>query len=139
MTVGPIDVVELWEVQARTPDLPIEDQESLTVDLNAAVRRVASAFALGTATVDQKAEARGITLRAVVRLATSSAWVESVTTGPYGAKFRAAAAAAGALTADDVKALKSVCGGPSADLGPLGSFPAAGDYDHLFATLRAPS
>lgn len=134
-----IDVITDSDVMARTPDLTVEDQQSLTAELNAAVRRVAPPFVLGTATDDQLAEARGIVLRAIGRLTSSDGWVESTNTGPYGAKFRASAAASGALTSDDVKALKAVCGGPSADFGPLGSFPAAGDYDHLFATLRVPS
>ncbi len=135
----PVDVVELQDVMARALDLAIEDAMSLTAELNAAVRRVAPCFASGTVNTDQVAEARGIALRAVGRLTSADGWVESVTTGPYGAKFRASAAASGALTDEDVKALKALCGAPSSDLGPLGSFPAAGAYDHLFATLTASS
>lgn len=135
----PVDVVTFEDVTERAPELAVPDAIGLVAELNAAVRRVAPCFASGTVNTDQVAEARGIALRAVGRLTSADGWVESVTTGPYGAKFRASAAASGVLTSDDVKALKALCGAPSSDLGPLGSFPAVGAYDHLFATLTASS
>ena len=131
------ELIEMWDVETRTPDLTPDEQQQLHAELNAAGRRVAPCLAADVLTADQAVEARGILLRAIDRAGAVEAWVESVSTGPYGTKFRASAGTSSILTSADEAALRALCGGTSDALAPLGSFPAAGPYDRLFASLGA--
>ena len=127
------ELIEIWDVEARTPDLATDEQQQLHAELNAAGRRVAPCLAADVLTADQVVEARGILLRAIDRAGAVDAWVESVTTGPYSAKFRASTGTSCILTREDEAALRALCPVATQPGLPRGSFPAAAGLDRLFA------
>ena len=112
------------DVGARAPSLTAEDQALLAEALNSAAFRVAPCLDDPVA-VGIRAEARAILLRVVTRGEEVESWLESVTTGPYSAKFRADAGSVSVLAPGDQAALRELCPGSPGVVGPSprGVFP----------------
>lgn len=127
-------VITPADIERWAPSLPSGDQNDLTAEAVALVRRHAPCVASGSD--DLKAEARGIIRRVVQAAVAADASIgySLETIGPFTARMEKRGASL--ATASDIAALAALCGGTTSSGLPLGSFQDAMNVCGLFAERR---
>lgn len=129
-----MDLLDIGLLLDADPSLDQSQAERVLAAVNAQVARVAPCLLDPAA--PGRPEAVLVVMGAVRAFADAPppAWLESETTGPFTARFRAPEPRV-VLSAADEAALRTLCGGPAPGTSQ-GSFPPAGEIGRIFGRLR---